>query len=119
MNDRSAQHRTRLEQVRAATRRRVTRLTQSFEEIVSVAADAATDDEHDPEGHTIAWERQQVAALLDKATVALAELGDAEARLDAGSYGVCVKCSSDIGPDRLQALPAISTCISCAGGTIS
>lgn len=114
MTDISARYHRRLQQARAATLQRITSLTKGFDEIVRVAADAATDDEHDPEGHTIAWERQQIAALLDEATAVLAQLGNAEARLNAGTYGVCLACGRQIGPDRLDALPATTTCVSCA-----
>ena len=42
-------------------------LEAGFDAVVEAASDVATDDEHDPEGHTIAWERQQIAGLLDAA----------------------------------------------------
>lgn len=95
--------------------RRITNLTHSFDEIVLATADVATDDEHDPEGHTIAWERQQIAALLDEARATLADIVKAETRLEAGTYGVCATCGRGIAADRLHALPATPTCVSCAG----
>lgn len=58
----SGDPRSRLEELRTATLRRAASLASSFDGIVEAARDVATDDEHDPEGHTIAWERQQVAA---------------------------------------------------------
>ena len=39
-------------------------LQQRFDDIVSSAELTSTDDEHDPEGATIAYDRAQVAALL-------------------------------------------------------
>ncbi len=78
------------------------------------AADVATDDEHDPEGHTIAWERQQIAALRDAASATLTELVEAEARLDAGTYGSCAVCNREISTARLDALPGTATCVNCA-----
>jgi RNA polymerase-binding transcription factor DksA len=74
----------------------------------------ATDDEHDPEGHTIAFERQQVAALLRDAHVRIAELDVALDRLDQGTYGSCVSCGRAIDPERLDAVPATARCIDCA-----
>ena len=56
----------RLNELRTATIRRAASLVSSFDGIVEATSDVATDDEHDPEGHTIAWERQQIAALLDE-----------------------------------------------------
>ncbi|MDQ2677445.1 MAG: TraR/DksA family transcriptional regulator [Actinomycetota bacterium] len=106
--------RARLEELRAATEGRTRSLLASFDSIVEAASDVATDDEHDPEGHTIAWERQQVAALLRDARAELAEIDAALARLDDGAYGQCTACGDRIGVARLDALPATSTCIRCA-----
>ena len=100
--------------MRTETTRRITGLKSSFDDIVHAASDVATDDEHDPEGHTIAWERQQVAALLDEARAALARIEAAEQRLDAGVYGICTTCGTPIARERLDALPATPTCVDCA-----
>jgi RNA polymerase-binding transcription factor DksA len=86
----------------------------SFDDIVEATADVATDDEHDPEGHSIAWERQQIAALVGESRIALAEIDAAERRLDDGSYGTCSICGLGIAAERLDALPATPTCVSCA-----
>ena len=74
----------------------------------------STDDEHDPEGATIAYERAQVRSLLDDAHRELEALERAGARVDAGTYGACERCGDPIAPDRLMALPAAATCIACA-----
>ena len=37
-------------------------------------------------------------------------------RLDAGEYGYCLACGEDIAPARLDADPAIPTCVDCARG---
>lgn len=39
------------------TRERVVSLTSAFEDLVDYAAVTPPDDEHDPEGATIGWER--------------------------------------------------------------
>ena len=101
---------------RAATTDRVAGLSHDYAEIVEATTAAATDDEHDPEGATIAFERAQVATLLEQARDHLADLDRALERLDEGSYGRCVHCSGPIAVDRLAALPATTTCISCAAG---
>ena len=72
------------------------------------------DDEHDPEGATIAFERQQVAALLESARRRLADVEAALARRAAGSYVVCETCGRPIAAERLAARPSTRTCISCA-----
>lgn len=54
-------------------------------------------------------------ALAIEATQEIAEINASLQRLDAGSYGVCSKCGSDIDKRRLQALPHAIECIGCAG----
>ena len=76
--------------------------------------DVAIDDEHDPEGHTIAWERQQVAALLDETRLTLTDIEAAERRVEDGLYGTCVICGLEIAAERLDALPATPSCVNCA-----
>jgi DnaK suppressor protein len=104
----------RLNELRAEAIRRAASLASSFDDIVEAASDVATDDEHDPEGHTIAWERQQISALLDETTSTLADIEAAEQRLADGRYGTCTTCGRTIAAERLDALPATPTCISCA-----
>jgi DnaK suppressor protein len=99
---------------RAATLARIAAMATEFEEIVTATAGSNTDDEHDPEGSTIAFERAQVAALLVEARAYLTDLDRALARLDAGTYGTCARCGSPIASERLAARPATQTCVSCA-----
>lgn len=106
---------SRLNDLRTATLQREASLVSSFDDIVDATSDVATDDEHDPEGHTIAWERQQIAALLDDSRVTLTDIEAAEQRLDDGLYGTCTACGVQIADDRLDALPATPTCVECAG----
>ena len=73
------------------------------------------DDEHDPEGATIAFERAQLAAVLDAARRHVADLDAALGRLDAGSYGVCERCARPIPAQRLAVRPTALTCVDCAG----
>ena len=112
--DESTDPRTRLSEERAVIARHAAGLERSFDDIVDATTDVATDDEHDPEGHTIAWERQQVSALLYEARVALAAIDAAEQRLDAGLYGTCADCGLKIASERLEALPATLVCVDCA-----
>jgi DnaK suppressor protein len=105
---------TRLNELRTATIRRGVGLAGSFDDIVEAASDVATDDEHDPEGHTIAWERQQIAGLLDETRLTLAEIELAERRLADGRYGTCTICGLKIAAERLDALPATPVCVNCA-----
>lgn len=92
----------------------VAALSRSVEDIVGASESANADDEHDPEGSTIAFERAQVAALLAQARAHLTEIAGALQRLDAGGYGCCERCGCAIAPERLLALPTARTCIHCA-----
>ncbi len=99
---------------RAATLRRIEALTREFDAIVEGQAFTSHDDEHDPEGATIAFERASVQGLLDGARHDLAALDRAAERLRDGTYGRCERCGESIATDRLAALPAATTCITCA-----
>jgi RNA polymerase-binding transcription factor DksA len=104
----------RLQEQRAATARRVAALRRDREGIVDSAALVATDDEHDPEGATLAFEREQLAALLAAACSELDEIDAALARLADGSYGRCLRCGGPIASGRLQVRPNATRCIRCA-----
>jgi DnaK suppressor protein len=99
---------------RADALRRVAALEREFTGIAEAAGSAGTDDEHDPEGATLAFERQHTAALLDQARGRLAAIDTALDRVRDGRYGVCDRCGQPIGDDRLAARPAALTCIRCA-----
>jgi RNA polymerase-binding transcription factor DksA len=95
-------------------RQRVAVLEAEFADLAEAASSAGADDEHDPEGATLAFERQHAAALLQAARDQLAAVGAALRRLESGRYGVCERCGQPIGTERLAARPAALTCIRCA-----
>jgi RNA polymerase-binding transcription factor len=99
---------------RAAVLGQIEALTREFEGVVDASRSSNADDEHDPEGATIAFERQQVVALLEQARSRLADVDAALARREAGGYGVCESCGRPVAPERLAARPAARTCIDCA-----
>jgi RNA polymerase-binding transcription factor len=94
--------------------RRLAGLTGDFDEVVAASRDANADDEHDPEGATIAFERSQVSALVLQVRAHLAEVEAASERLAAGTYGICEQCGQPIAKARLEARPTARTCIECA-----
>jgi DnaK suppressor protein len=83
---------------------------------VEASRDSNADDEHDPEGATIAFERSQLSALLRQAREHLDEVEAAQRRLRDGSYGRCEVCGAAIAAARLAARPVASTCVGCAAG---
>ena len=92
----------------------VASLLAQFDSIVESGELVATDDEHDSEGHTIAWERQQIVGLLNGARARIAEIDEALERLAAGIHGTCAGCGGAIGDERLAAMPTTQACIACA-----
>jgi DnaK suppressor protein len=106
--------RARLTAEREAALARLAALEQDFAGLVAAADGANTDDEHDPEGATIAFERQHLAALLAQARQQLDGIAAALGRIADGSYGRCERCGDQIPAARLAARPTATACISCA-----
>jgi DnaK suppressor protein len=105
----------RLHEEHLATEASLASLRRSFDDIVAASEDANLDDEHDPEGATVAFERQQVAALRDAAERHLEALDAAITRARAGEPTTCEVCGQPIPAGRLAALPATRRCVTCAG----
>ena len=103
----------RLLEERERTRERLASLRGDHTGIVEASRDSNADDEHDPEGATIAFERSQVASLVRQAQEHLADVDAALARLDAGSYGRCERCGRQIPVARLEARPTARTHVTC------
>ena len=89
-------------------------MTVELAAVAAASAGSNLDDEHDPEGSTVAFEREQLAAMRVQAVNHLVALDAAIARLESGQYGLCEVCGSSISDERLIALPATRTCITCA-----
>jgi DnaK suppressor protein len=106
--------RERLEAERDEAVRRLAGLTGQFDEVVAASRDTNADDEHDPEGATIAFERSQLAALVGQVRERLVEVDAALERLAAGTYGTCEVCGRPIAPARLEVRPTARTCVGCA-----
>jgi RNA polymerase-binding transcription factor DksA len=102
----------------AADRLRTLALCQAlhhdFESIVEASTSSNADDEHDPEGATVAFERSQVLALLAQCQSRLDDIDRALLRYEHGSYGICESCGGAIPAERLAARPSASTCVRCA-----
>lgn len=62
-----------------------------------------------------ALQRQAMAEAADRQRqVQIQRLRAALDRLDDGEYGCCVRCGEEISARRLEADPAVPTCIDCA-----
>lgn len=99
---------------REETVQRIAALERQLAGLAEEQALTAHDDEHDPEGITIASQRAQLQGLRASARRDLAAADRAAHRLATGSYGRCMSCGNDIGEARLEALPTAETCIACA-----
>lgn len=109
-------HRRALEELRTAAQARLATLTEQYAEVVASSRDTNADDEHDPEGATIAFERSQVGAIARQVRQTLAEIDAALGRVADGSYGTCEVCGLPIEPERLEARPTARTHVAHAAG---
>ena len=89
-------------------------LTASFADLTEAAEASPPDDEHDPEGHTIAFERSQLTGRRDEYLRVISELAAAEIRLDDARSALCERCSQPIPHERRLAIPTTTLCVDCA-----
>jgi DnaK suppressor protein len=111
---RLAELRARLVDDHESTEQLVDRLVTDLKAFTISRADSVADDEHDPEGPTLAFERSQAAAILGQTREHLAQIDSAIVRLDSGTYGLCQTCGSEIPAGRLDARPYSTQCVACA-----
>lgn len=111
---RKSRRRGRLDAEREETLKRLSNLQKDYLAVVAASVDSNADDEHDPEGATIAFERSQIGSLVRQAQVHLAEIDGALTRLETGTYGICEQCGRAIGEDRIEVRPVARMCIECA-----
>ena len=89
-------------------------MQDDVEAMIAASLDSNADDEHDPEGATIAFERAQLSSLAARTRRQLSEIDGAISRVASGTYGRCEACGQPIGGTRLEARPSARTCIECA-----
>jgi DnaK suppressor protein len=111
--------------LRAGLQRACTLRADLEQELADIAESTALvpDDEHDAEGSTVGYERARVTSLLSQTRQEIGDLTAALQRATGDSpagpgvvYGQCQLCGASIGTDRLAALPATVTCVTCADG---
>ncbi len=97
--------------------------TQTLQRLELLRADTASADEtregspfgKREEEATEAFELEKRIALERNLRESLAEITRALERIQAGTYGRCEMCGTEIEPDRLEARPQASLCIKCKG----
>lgn len=101
----------RLRVERDEVRARLANMTRDLKSLFAASADSNADDEHDPEGQTIAYERAQLSALIQGVHEHLAGIEAASLRVQQGGYGICEVCHQPIPAARLDARPTARTCV--------
>ena len=104
----------RLEAERVRILARLAGLRRGFHETVDASVDSNADDEHDPEGSTIALERSQLTTVIRQAERHLDDLEDARNRVASGQYRLCETCGQPVSAARLDVRPIARTCFECA-----
>jgi len=62
---------------------------------------------------TESFELEKRLALEKQIKDQLVKIGHALDKFDKGTYGLCDQCGQPINPDRLEALPQATLCLSC------
>jgi DnaK suppressor protein len=70
-------------------------------------------DQHMADTATETVDREIDYTLEESDGRLLAAIDGALARIEAGTYGICVNCGAQIAPERLEAMPWATLCIDC------
>jgi len=98
--------------IRAALQRKRKEL---YGRIGKIQDNLRTTPEPDSAEQALDRENDEVLERLDDSSrVELDMIEAALARMDAGTYGVCVTCGDTIAIKRLTALPYATSCVRCA-----
>ncbi|HEY7668806.1 MAG TPA: TraR/DksA C4-type zinc finger protein [Actinomycetota bacterium] len=98
-----------LQEQRAQARREIEELgaDPSADEVVFVGDAGFSDRSHSTE------ERSRLIALVESHRANLRDVEAALERMEAGTYGICLRCGKPISDERLEALPWAALCIEC------
>ena len=106
--------RSRLTALRVESAARVAATAATLAELMHDREGSNDDDEHDPEGVTLSSEWSRLTGLAEAAASELQQVDEALARMDAGTYGVCLNCGNPIPAARLEVRPFAEHCVACA-----
>lgn len=99
------------------TRALIASLTSDMKDLSAAREGDNSDDEHDPEGATLAFERSQADTLLRQSKERLTDIAEAVQRLEDGTFGVCTNCGNPIPDVRLEVRPYAQNCVTCASAS--
>ena len=74
---------------------------------------SAAGDQHIADHASDMLDREVDESLGENAEVIVREIDDALARIDAGTYGTCIRCGQPIPDERLEAVPYAVLCVPC------
>lgn len=103
-----------------AVRQRLERLVTELDDSTRTLAGEAGDtgelshlDQHPAEAASELTEMERDEAMRAVVAGQKAEVVAALERLDAGTYGRCVSCGTDLPPERLDVRPEAARCVTC------
>lgn len=99
---------------RVELRDRLASLDRELDALRALRADAADDDEHDPDGVPLSEEWSRLAGLRTAVVASLEAVDTAEHRRAAGAAATCISCGAPIDSRRLAVRPEATTCVTCA-----
>jgi len=88
-------------------------LTRNHRETLSEATGENAYRDHMADQGTATFERELDMTFEENEREALDDVRAALDRLKAGTYGTCSRCSAEIPPARLKAMPTATLCITC------
>jgi len=92
------------------------RLNQLVERVARIERDMRKPGHPDSGEQAAELENQEVLERLDEAeTREAADIRNALARIESGTYGICDRCGERIDSRRLEVVPFANACIKCAG----
>ena len=84
---------------------------QSFANTQSDISGEVSFDEENADAGTFTFERERDLSIENNVRDLLGKIARAIARIDEGTYGICVRCGKPIEKARLKALPYVDLCI--------
>ncbi len=93
--------------------REIAELDADLSESLEDSSEESPYDQHLAETAAVTLDREIDLTLEENARAAIAQIDRALLKLETGSYGVCDKCGSIIGEERLKVAPFVTLCIDC------
>jgi len=91
------------------------KLKQLEDRLAHVKKDMSKSHSADSSEQAVERENDEVLEGIGQETqIAIQDIRAALVRIGEGNYGSCVDCGQGINPERLEALPETTHCLSCA-----